>query len=108
MNNLSRALSRLSSLPDALRSAAARAALEAAKATESAARAAVPVRTGALRASIAARSDGDQAQVTASKLYAACVENGTHRTAARPYLWPAARQNDYVRRVARACQEVLK
>lgn len=43
----------------------------------------------ALGAAIAAEGDGDAVQVTAAAPYAAFVEFGTSRNAARPFLGPA-------------------
>ena len=53
------------------------------------ARARVPVRTGALRASIRKAGGGRRWIVTATMAYAAFVEFGTRFMAARPYLRPA-------------------
>lgn len=55
------------------------------------ARSYAPVATGALRASIEARSiaAGKTAEVVAGVEYAAYVEYGTYKMAAQPYLTPA-------------------
>lgn len=49
----------------------------------------VPVDTGALRDSIETTVEGDTLTVGSDKEYAAAVETGTYRMAARPYLKPA-------------------
>lgn len=58
-----------------------------------AARGSCPVDTGALRASIAASAGGNSASVTAGAPYAAYVEFGTCKMAARPFLVPALLNN---------------
>lgn len=63
------------------------------EATASRAQALAPVRTGALRASIASHAEGitttAKAAITAEVPYAAFVEFGTSDTPAQPYLRPA-------------------
>ena len=69
------------------RDAAALAADNASRMAERA-RECVPVDSGALRAGISASPDGS---VTACAPYAAMVEYGTSRMAARPFMLPSAR-----------------
>lgn len=69
---------------------AVRAAIHAAGfRTEAAAKAAAPVDTGALRARIANRPGDLSTTVGVAAGYAAFVERGTRKMAARPYLEPA-------------------
>lgn len=68
----------------------------------------VPVRTGALKASIHAdRIDHLAMQVRADVEYAAYVEYGTSRMAAQPYITPAmeAIRRGYTERIARRIRE---
>ena len=67
---------------------------EAANAACLAAKAAAPVETGQLRSSISVRSDGERFFVGTDCEYAAAVEFGTSRRAARPFLSTAARTGD--------------
>ena len=68
---------------------------ETATAIESAAKAAVPVLTGTLQASIQAEPTGPStATVSASAPYAGFVEYGTGRGPAQPFLTPAAHQQE--------------
>lgn len=57
-----------------------------------------PVHTGALRASIDRRTDVEDQRVESSvysdKSYAAAVEQGTYATPARPFLYPALKDNE--------------
>ena len=108
MTGLDAALRRLSALPERLEAAALSAADAAAREAVQAARSLVPVRTGALRASIRVQPLSNGASAEAAQPYAFLVEAGSTRVPARPYLLPAARLADYPRRAARACQEVLK
>lgn len=74
---------------DALESASKRGLTEIGKSAVSHARERVPVDTGALRDSIEATVEDDTLTVGSDKSYAAAVENGTYKMAARPYLKPA-------------------
>lgn len=56
---------------------------------EAGAKAIVPVDTGTLKNSIAARTGGLTATVTASTEYAIFVEQGTSKMSAQPYMGPA-------------------
>lgn len=73
----------------ALESASKRGLTEIGKSAVSHARERVPVDTGALRDSIEATVEDDTLTVGSDKSYAAAVENGTYKMAARPYLKPA-------------------
>lgn len=76
-----------------LRRGAAEICLRAAARAAEKARRRVPVRTGRLRGSIRSGASGDcGAEVSASAPYAAFVEYGTRRKAARPYLMPSAKE----------------
>ena len=108
MRGLDAALRRLSGLPEALSLAARSAAEAAADQAVHTARQLVPVRTGALRASISAAPHPQGALLRADRPYALPVEIGHGRTAAHPYLVPAARWADYPARAVRAVQEVLR
>ncbi|MBR1585725.1 MAG: hypothetical protein IJ662_09315, partial [Clostridia bacterium] len=70
--------------------------------------AAAPVRTGALRQSIAARAADQGAVAAAAAPYAAIVEMGGFHRPAQPYLLPAFQASDYTARAARALREVLR
>jgi HK97 gp10 family phage protein len=61
---------------------------------EAAAKRYVPVKTGALKASITTELEAMAATITAGEglTYAAAVEYGTSRMSARPYMRPAAEQ----------------
>ena len=107
MNALSQLIRRYSALPEALRAAALTAASDTAEHAAQTAQALVPVRTGALKASIAAETLPDGARFLASRPYAAAVELGSLHAAPQPYLLPAAREADYPARAARAAKEVL-
>ena len=107
MNVLSQLIRRFSALPEALRAAALSAADDAASEAVETARSMVPVRTGALKASIAAEPLPDGAQILVSQPYAAAVELGSLHAPPQPYLLPAAREADYPARTARAVKEVL-
>ncbi len=54
----------------------------------------VPVDTGALRDSIEFTVDDDGVSVGSDKEYAAAVETGTYKMAARPYLKPAMTEHN--------------
>ena len=108
MTGLPAALRRLSALQGRLEAAALSAADAAAREAVQAARSLVPVRTGALRASIRVQPLSNGAVVEAARPCAFLVEAGSLRVPARPYLLPAARLADFPGRAARACQEVLK
>ncbi len=107
MKDLSRLIRRLSMLPDALNAAALAAAQDAAAEAVRTAKALVPVRTGALRASISATKTANGAMIRAARPYALYVELGTRRAAPHPYLLPAAREASFPDRAARAAKEVL-
>ncbi len=107
MNNCSRLMHRLSTLPDALSAAALTAARDAAEDAARRAMDIVPVRTGALRASIAAIRTPGGAKAVAARPYAVFVELGTWRSAPHPYLLPAAREAAYPARAARAAKEAI-
>lgn len=62
---------------------------QAAHLVEEEAKAMCPVRTGNLRSSITSSADGLHAEVGTDCPYAAFVEFGTYRSAAKPYLVPA-------------------
>ena len=70
----------------------------------------VPVRTGALKASIhTTRIDHLAVQVRADAEYAAWVEYGSSRAPAQPFITPAieAVRGGYERRIAQAIRESL-
>ncbi len=54
----------------------------------SAARAAAPIDTGALRSSIVVSGDGDERIIAATDEAASFVEFGTSDTAPQPFMWP--------------------
>lgn len=108
MTGVSALSARLSALPGKMRSALERAALDAARKTAEDARHAAPVRTGALRASIAAIPVPGGAKSSAGAPYAAIVEGGSRRAAAQPFLRPAFEMSDFAARAARAIQEELR
>ena len=107
MNGITEWMNRLSALPGKISGAALSAAQASAEAAAEGARELVPVRTGALRASIAAAPLPNGALIRADRPYAAQVELGSLHTAPHPYLLPAARRVDYPARAARAVQEVI-
>ena len=107
MNALPELIRRFSALPEAFRAAALSAAGDAAAQAVQIAQGLVPVRTGALKASIAAETLPDGALIRAERPYAAVVELGSLHSAPHPYLLPAARQADFPARAARAAKEVL-
>ena len=102
MKGASSAQNRLAALPNRARAALNRAAADAARAAAAAAKNAAPVRTGALRASIAASPLPHGAQAAASVPYAVLVEQRS------PYMGPAAAAGDFTARAARALEEVLR
>lgn len=61
----------------------------AAEATEARAKSLVPVRSGALKASIYTDRSGTEATVAADADYAIYVEFGTSRQAPQPFMYPA-------------------
>ena len=107
MNALSQLIRCFSALPEAFRAAALSAAQDAAHEAAKTAQSLVPVRTGALKASIAAEPLPNGALIRASRPYAATLELGSLRAAPQPYLLPAAREADYPARAAQAAKEVL-
>ncbi|MBQ9263737.1 MAG: HK97 gp10 family phage protein [Clostridia bacterium] len=102
MTGLSSLLSRLAALPGRAQAALTKAAVESAQAAAAAARSNAPVRTGALRASIAAAPDGPGAKAAAGVPYAGYVEQHA------PYFAHALDSSDYAARAARALQEGLR
>jgi hypothetical protein len=84
MNNLNRAVSRLNALIPVARKSAENAVKSAAQTALEQARAACPVRTGRLRASLSAAVSGAEARVFASAPYAQVAESRA------PFLRPAA------------------
>ena len=91
--------------PDVLLACAREALVPELEAIAGEARALCPVDTGALRASIAVRmGDGASGAVAAGAPYAVCVEMGTARSAARPFLYPAfmAHREELTERVGQA------
>ena len=107
MTGLSGVLGRLASLPGSLQEASLRAAQTAAQEAAAQARSMAPVRTGALRASIAAAPAPRGAQAAASCPYAAIVELGSLRSAAQPYLLPGALAVDYAGLCGQALREAM-
>lgn len=88
---LERTAGRLRALSGALKDAAARSVCAAAEAAAREARAHAPMDSGALRAGISARREGEtEAAVLSTAPHAAMVEFGTSRMAAQPHLLPAA------------------
>lgn len=108
MKNAAALLNRLSALPARARQILSAAALEAARQTARAAQSAAPVRTGALRASIAASPEENGARVETGVPYAGPVEMGTGHMRAQPFLQPAFDQNDFTARAARMLKEGLR
>lgn len=108
MRGLEITLARLGALPGRVREAAREAALAAAQETAAQAQAGAPVRTGALRSSIAFSATDTGAETAARCGYAGMVEWGTRFCPARPFLLPAARSADYFARAGREIQEALK
>ena len=107
MNGFPRLIRRVSALPEALYGAALSVARDAAADGVRTAKTIVPVRTGALRASIAWEPLPNGARLLAARPYALYVEAGTCRAAAQPYLLPAARMASYPARAAQAAKEAL-
>ena len=108
MRGLSSAMARFNALPNRVEAAAREAALAAAQETAARAQAGAPVRTGALRASLAFSSTEAGAETTARCAYAGFLEWGTRFCPARPFLLPAALGADYFTRAARAIEEAVK
>lgn len=108
MKGVSSAVARLSRMPGEARSAALRAAMEAARETQRLARAAVPVRSGALRSSITAAAADEGARAFTSLPYAGAVEMGSLLCAPRPFLRPAAEKAQFAKRACQRIQEVLR
>ena len=90
MNGMDRLAERIRAIPGYCAEAGLRAARESAEAAREEAAANAPVDTGRLRGSIAVSAMENGAAVRADCDYAACVELGTRRAAARPFLFPAA------------------
>ena len=89
LKNVERALAKLAQMHSAL-SDAAQAALETTAQNALAdAQSAAPVDTGRLRGSLCAECAGTSARVSTACPYAAAVEHGSSRQAARPNLAPA-------------------
>ena len=101
-------LSHLDSLVHLAGRAARESSLQAAEQTAAYARQVVPVRTGRLKASIAAGEEGEKGRVRAICPYAAYVEMGTRFMTARPYLRPGVQRAEYPKLAARAWKERLK
>lgn len=109
MKGLSAALGRIQTLPGRAQDALTQAVDQAARETAARARAAAPVRTGALRAGIrVTREDTLSALVRVDSPYAAYVELGTRGLAARPFLGPAAQAEEFAALAARALREVIR
>ena len=84
-------LGRLAGLPDRIRRAVGEAIDESGAAIEGDAKAAAPVRTGALVNSIGYQKTGEMSgEVRVGQDYGAFVELGTVKQAPQPYLTPAA------------------
>lgn len=102
----------LTKIPAAARRKIELALDKAAADIEARAKTTVPVDTGALKNSIQAGQTGRdlERQVEAGQGYAAFVEFGTRRMAARPYLTPAfeAVRPAFERAVARAIEEAAR
>lgn len=101
MKGTSGCLRRLSSLPGQAAAAAAEAQRTAARAAYGQARVIVPVRTGALKASLSVRQDDKGARLAAERPYAGYVERK------KPYLLPAAQSAGYPGLAARVWKEKL-
>ena len=84
------AAARIRAIPAAVGAGLERALAETAEACAESARAAVPVDSGELKASIAASASGFSAQVTAAAKHAAMLEYGTSRMPPQPYMQVAA------------------
>ena len=108
IRGLSALLSSLAAMPSKAQKAQMKAARNAARNARQQAQAAVPVHTGALRASITVKPLPNGAAVQAGKPYAALVELGSLRTPARPYLLPAAQSVQYPLQVFNALKEGLR
>ncbi len=107
MKAFSGLIRRFSALPEDLRAALGTAANDAASQAARTAQALVPVRTGALRSSIASAPLPNGAAVRASQPYAAHVELGALHSPPQPYLLPAAQSADFPGRAAQAAKEAL-
>jgi len=81
---------RLNAIPAACEKAAEQAVRESVSAAQAAAKSLVPVRSGRLKDSIRAGSDGLSGSVYSGCDYAPYVELGGRGNPARPFLYPAA------------------
>lgn len=106
MKGRASALSRLRLLPGRAEAALQSAVMAAGEQALHAAREKVPVRTGALLSSLHLKSGRLCAFVCASLSYAAFVELGTLRSAAHPYLRPAAAEAEWTKRAEKALKEM--
>ena len=102
MKGLSALQASLSALPAKAARAAQAALRQSAASAEAYARGRAPVRTGALRSSIAVRLDNNKAVLSARVPYAGIAEGRT------PYLAPAVRQADFPRCAKKTFKEALK
>lgn len=107
---MERLKARLAAISSACEAAGTKAVSETAAAAKAEAAALAPVRTGRLRASIAAESHGLSGAVCADCEYAPLVELGGRGNPARPFLYPAAQSQvqAFPERAARAFSETLK
>lgn len=102
---------RFAEMPDRLEQGLAEAVAASASQTAQLARSLVPVDSGELRASISAASERRlDARVTANAPYAAMVEYGTSKMAARSYMLPAAQAaaEPFFEAATRAAGEAMK
>ncbi len=102
MKNASACIAHLSALPGKARAAVSSAQRQAVQTAHQHARSIVPVRTGALKASLTLRTEDQSARFMARRYYAVYVEYK------KPYLRPAAQAADYPNRLGRLMKEVLK
>ena len=90
LRNADRLMGRLNEFRAKLNDDASRAVVRAAESACLAARSMAAVDTGELRGSISVSHGGLESRVVAACGYAALVEFGTSRMAARPFMQPAA------------------
>lgn len=90
IGDVRRMVSRLNEISNALKLAAEEALSAGAEAALAEAKSRAPVRTGSLRASLSAQSNGLTARVATDCAYAAAVEFGSGRRAPQPFLSAAA------------------
>lgn len=108
MKGLDRALRRMQQLEKNAQSALQIAVGKAGEEALQSARMYAPVRTGALKNSLALQRQGLQACLITPCPYAAAVEMGALHTPAQPFMMPAARQSDYFQRAAQCLKERMK